>query len=101
MKIPSLIVGLTATVILSGCISTGTRFNASKTSDIKPQITTLSDLQLWFGKPWSERPQKDGSTRYVWQFTKGGFAVGVGEQQVLTVSVGPDGRVKEFGFKQK
>ena len=87
--------------ILAGCVSTGSKFDVTKTKEIKPGVTTIEDLTTWFGKPWSRRPQKDGTIQYVWQYTKAGVAVGITEQQVLTVFVTSDEKVKDFSLKQK
>lgn len=88
-------------LLLTGCVSTGSKFDTAKTNDIKPGATTVSELTAWFGKPWSGKAQTDGTTCYVWQHTTAGAFVGVTEQQVLTVFVSPDGKVKDFTLKQK
>ena len=81
-------------------MSRGSRFDVTKTEEIRPQVTTIANLQEWFGKPWSGRDQKDGTTKYVWQYTKAGFAVGIVEQRVLTVWV-QNGLVRDFTVSQK
>lgn len=97
MKISPIILALA----LCGCISTGHKLDSSRIEDIKPGQTKVHDLAAMFGEPWSEKKQKDGTTRYVWQYTRGGFGVGVVEQQVLTVYAHQDGTVKEFYVKNK
>ena len=87
--------------ILASCVSTGTKFDVAKTNEIKPRVTTVAELTRWFGKPWSKRPQKDGTIQYVWQYTKAAAMVGVTEQQVLTVFAPADEKVKDFSLKQK
>ncbi len=95
------ILSLVAAVLLAGCASTGAKFDLGRVNDIKPGITEAADLMAWFGKPWSKRPQNDGTIRYLWQYTKGAIAVGVTEQQALTVFVRADGKVRDFSLKQK
>lgn len=88
-------------VLAAGCISVGKKFDSSRVEDIKVGETSILSVMGMFGQPWSEKKMKDGTTRYLWQYTRGGFAVGVVEQQVLTVFADNRGVVTQFYVKDK
>lgn len=100
MKTTLNILLLSTALLLGGCISGGTRVDLAEVNKIQPGVTLITDLESKFGKPWSAKKQDDGTTKYVWQYTKVAFAVGVTEQRVLTVFV-ENGKVKDYTLKDK
>ncbi|MBC8009957.1 MAG: hypothetical protein H7067_07660 [Burkholderiales bacterium] len=100
MKTIRSLILFSAALLLGGCISGGTRVDLAEVDKIQPGVTLIADLESKFGKPWSAKKQDDGSTKYVWQYTKMAFAVGVTEQRVLTVFA-EGGKVKDYTVKDK
>ena len=89
-------------LLASGCFSTGKNgpIDLTKAERIQPGTTTISELKTLFGEPWSSKPQTDGTTIHTWQYTKVGMGVGITEQQVVTVTTGADGKVKDYTVKK-
>lgn len=91
------------------CASTGENFDVSKVSQIKKGETTEADLVQMFGQPVNRALISEGTTTLTWMYSEarvkgesfipyaGPWLGGTrSHNKMLTVTLGPDGRVASF-----
>ncbi|HEX7122444.1 MAG TPA: hypothetical protein VF178_08770 [Gemmatimonadaceae bacterium] len=57
-------------VLLSGCVSTGTKVDTSKVAAFQPGVTTMQDAERALGPPNQVTREADGSTVLVYAYAK-------------------------------
>ncbi|HDS1203086.1 TPA: outer membrane protein assembly factor BamE [Shewanella algae] len=82
-------------VAMAGCVSRGVKITEADINSIVVGTTTEASLVSKFGKPLVKGKDSDGNTNLSWYYVKSNF-VGGYEQTTLTVTFGPDGKVKNY-----
>lgn len=59
------------TLLLTGCVTTGTKIDPTVVSSFQPGVTTLEQAEAKLGQPNSVTKQSDGSTTAVYTFAHG------------------------------
>lgn len=57
------------TLVLSGCVSVGTKVDPNVIAGFQPGITTVGDAEAKLGKPNNVTRMPDGSTLIIYSFT--------------------------------
>ena len=92
---------LIAAIAVSGCASSGSRYDQSAIVKIKPSVTTETQLESWFGRPFQRERLDSGREKITWQYTKVSVGVGITEQHELLVTMRADGKVESFEERNK
>jgi len=96
-------------VFLSGCVTSGTKIDQNKVTQIKEGITTEQNVIQLLGNPYTKTLTSDGRTIMLYHYVKvknrasnfipvanllvGGMDM---QQQMLTVLIGQDGKVEKY-----
>lgn len=95
--VPTKTFALACTFILGACftVSIGHKFDTAHVSDIRPCVTTESDLLSWFGEPY-QRGNADGLPTLHWLYTSNGPSGW--NSDALVAVVNRAGKVIHFQF---
>lgn len=83
-------------VLVSGCVS-GQRFTSQQVQQIEVGTTTEKDLLNIFGAPMAFNMQSDGSKTLIWTWSYASFGGVRSGSKMLSVTLDPDGKTKDYG----
>lgn len=85
-----------ALILTAGCASHGRPITKAQIDQIEEGKTTKQDLLASFGRPVVTSRNSDGSEIIGWAYAKVGFAGSSYENQSITVTLDPQGKVLNY-----
>lgn len=92
-----MILVLSVSLFLAGCVYTGTNFDESKLANVQKGVTTKQEVVSYFGNPSTTTVDSDGNELLMWTYSIGS-AFGA-DAKVLTVKT-HDGKVQSYSVSK-
>lgn len=88
---------LIGSLLLAGCVYTGTNFDESKLANVQKGQTTKQEVISYFGEPSSTSVDSEGNELLMWTYSIGS-AFGA-DAKILTVKT-HDGKVESYSVSK-
>lgn len=92
-----LVIGFLMSMVLSGCVYTGTNFDESKLANVQKGQTTKQEVISYFGNPSTTTVDSEGNELLMWTYSIGS-AFGA-DAKVLTVKT-HNGKVESYSVSK-